>query len=304
MSSVTRRAFLTSSAVGTAAAAGIGSAAADDDVSRIGRTPHTKFAVNVEMWFRDLPPLDRSMERLDQVARLGFSGFEFWPWRGRDIEAIARKCKELKLTPVQFTAWGFRPGMNDPNNRDRIVPEIRAACEAARRLGTELLCVVAGDDVPGMSQQEMHATVVEHLKMAADVAEEAGVTLMLEAMNGRVDHKGHCLYFSDDSAAIIRAVGSPHVKIMHDLYHRQVQEGDLHGHISQYFDDIVYYQVADHPGRHEPGTGEINFAAVFQHLNKLGYTGWVGLECVPKGDPVAAARAVARTDVWDEPRGA
>jgi hydroxypyruvate isomerase len=293
MTAVSRRSFIAASAVAAGAAGALGAASADN-LNQIGKTPHTNFAVNVEMWFRNLPFL----ERIEQVARLGFSGFEFWPWRGKDIEAIASKCKELRLAPVQFTAWGFRPGMNDPKNRDMIVPEIEAACETAKRLGSELLCVVAGDNVPGMTQQEMHAVVIEHLKMAADVAEKAGVTLMLEAMNGRVDHKGHCLYTTPEAAAIIRGVGSPHVKIMHDLYHRQISEGDLHGHITEHFNDIVYYQVADHPGRHEPGTGEICYASVFQHMHNLGYRGWVGLECVPKGDPVDAARAVAKTDVW------
>ncbi|MBI3466471.1 MAG: TIM barrel protein [Planctomycetes bacterium] len=293
MSPFSRRKFLSSSAAAGAAGMCATSGAADD-VGQIGKTPHTKFAVNVEMWFRNLPFL----ERIDQVARLGFSGFEFWPWRGKDIDAVARKCEQHKLTPVQFSAWGFTPGMNDPKNRDRIVPEIRAACEIAKRLGTELLCVVAGNDVQGRPQKEMHATVIEHLKMAGEVAEKQGVTLMLEAMNGRVDHKGHCLYTTADTVAIIQAVGSPRVKIMHDLYHRQIAEGDLHGHITDHLKDIVYFQLADHPGRHEPGTGEINYNAVLKHIYQLGYRGWIGLECTPKGDPIEAARAVARADVW------
>jgi hydroxypyruvate isomerase len=293
MNSFTRRKFLgTSASLGAVAASAAAHAA--DDVSQLGKTPHTKFAVNVEMWFRNL----QFLERLDQVARLGFPGFEFWPWRGKDIDAIVRKCQELKLTPIQFSAWGFSPGMNDPKNRDLIVPEIRAACETAKRLGTELLCVVAGNDVPGMSQTDMHATVVEHLKMAGEVAEKHGVTLMLEAMNGRVDHKGHCLYTTADTVAIIQAVGSPRVKIMHDLYHRQIAEGDLHGHIRDHLKDIVYFQLADHPGRHEPGTGEVNYNAVLRHIHQLGYRGWVGLECTPQGEPVEAARAVARADQW------
>jgi hydroxypyruvate isomerase len=271
---------------------------ADEDLAQIGRTPHTKFAVNVEMWFNREPYKLQFLDKLDMVARLGFAGFEFWPWRNKDIDAIAQKCRDLKLTPVQFTAWGFTPGMNDPKNRDMIVPEITGACETAEKLGTELLCVVAGNDIPGKTNQEMHAVVIEHLKIAGEVAAKYNKTLMLEAMNGRVDHKGHCLYTTQDSAAIIKAVNNPHVKILHDLYHRQIAEGDLHGHITENFKDIVYYQIADHPGRHEPGTGEINYTAVFQHMYKLGYRGWVGLECTPKSDPIEAARAVAKADQW------
>jgi hydroxypyruvate isomerase len=296
MPDLSRRSFLAAGAIGSAIASS--DQAPTDDLSQIGRTPHTKFAVNVEMWFNREPYKLPFLEKLDMVAKLGFPGFEFWPWRNKDIDAIARKCKELRLTPIQFSAWGFTPGMNDPKNRDMIVPEITASCETAERLGTELLCVVAGNDIPGKTNQEMHAVVIEHLKMAGEVAAKFNKTLMLEAMNGRVDHKGHCLYTSDDTAAIIKAVDNPHVKIMHDLYHRQIAEGDLHGHISEHFKDIVYYQLADHPGRHEPGTGEINYTPVFQHMHKLGYRGWVGLECTPKGDPIEAARAVAQADQW------
>ncbi len=291
-----RRSFLAASALAPSLAGR--ALGADDDLSQIGRTPHTKFAVNVEMWFNREPYKLPFLEKLDMVAKLGFPGFEFWPWRNKDIDAIAKKCRELKLTPIQFSAWGFTPGMNDPKNRDMIVPEFTASCETAERLGTELLCVVAGNDIPGKTNKEMHAVVIEHLKMAGEVAAKYKKTLMLEAMNGRVDHKGHCLYTTADTAAIIRAVGNPHVKILHDLYHRQIAEGDLHGHITEHFNDIVYFQLADHPGRHEPGTGEINYTAVFQHMQKLGYRGWVGLECTPKGDPVEAARAVARSDQW------
>ncbi len=294
MFAVSRRSFLAASSAAPLVAGSASAAMLDDELKNIGRTPHTKFAVNVEMWFRNLP----FIERLDQVARLGFPGFEFWPWKGKDLAAIARKCKEHKLTPVQFTAWGFSPGMNDPKNRDLIVPEITAACETAKRLGTELLCVVAGNIVPGATKEQMHATVVEHLKMAGDIAAKNNVTLMLEAMNERVDHPGHCLYTTKDTAAIIRAVDNPHVKILHDLYHRQIVEGDLHGHIKEHLKDIAYFQIADHPGRHEPGTGEINYAAVHKYIHALGYRGWIGLECTPKGDPIEAARAVARSDVW------
>jgi hydroxypyruvate isomerase len=250
------------------------------------------------MWFNREPYKLPFLEKLDMVAKLGFPGFEFWPWQNKDIDGIARKCRELNLTPIQFSAWGFTPGMNDPKNRELIAPAIKGACETAEKLGTELLCVVAGNDIPGKTNQEMHAVVIEHLKIAGDIAAKYNKTLMLEAMNGRVDHKGHCLYTTEDTAAIIKAVDNPHVKILHDLYHRQIAEGDLHGHITENLKDIVYFQIADHPGRHEPGTGEINYTAVFQHMQKLGYRGWVGLECTPKGDPIEAARAVAKSDQW------
>jgi hydroxypyruvate isomerase len=259
-----------------------------------GRTPHTRFAVNVEMWFRSLDFLDR----IRAAADLGFPAVEFWPWRGKDLDAIARVCEERGIVVTQFTAWGFSPGMNDPANHDAVEAEIRAGCEAAHRLGAKLATVVAGNDQEGMTKAEMHAHVVTALKRVAPIAEEADVTLILEPMNGRVDHPGHCLYGSADGIAICEAVGSTHVKLNWDLYHMQITEGDLCGRLRDGFGHVGYLQLADHPGRNEPGTGEIHYPRVLRQAHELGYRGYVGLECSPRGSELAAARAVHEADLW------
>ena len=112
----------------------------------------TKFAVNVETWWRDRPFL----ERIDAAAAAGFPAIEFWQWRDKDIEAIAAKTREHGLVITQFTAWGFEPGMNDPANHDDVVSEIEASCATANKLGTKLMTVVAGDDQPGMVDADVH----------------------------------------------------------------------------------------------------------------------------------------------------
>ena len=124
--------------------------------------------------------------------------------------------------------------------------------------------------------------------------------LILEPMNVRVDHKGHSLYGSPPSIKIIQAVGSKFVKLNWDLYHMHITEGDLCGHLREGFaaDAIGYVQLADHPGRNEPGTGEIHYPRVLQELATLGYDGYVGLECRPKGSEAEAAAAVYRADNW------
>jgi hydroxypyruvate isomerase len=146
----------------------------------------------------------------------------------------------------------------------------------------------------------MHDTVIDALKAAAPVAEKANVTLILESMNIRVDHKGHCLYGSAPAIKIVKAVGSKFVKINWDLYHMHITEGDLCGHLKEGFDAdaIGYVQLADHPGRNEPGTGEINYTRVFKELKKLKYDGWVGTECRPLTDEATAAKAVFAADEW------
>ena len=288
-----RRQFITASAA-LAADASAATAGQQDDVSRLGRTAHTKFAVNVEMWWGRLPFL----RRLEEAARLGFTAIEFWPYEGKDINAVAETCQKLKIEIVQFTAWGFRPGLNDPKNHNRFVEKLEEACKVAQRLSCRMMCVVAGDDVRDMTQQQMHENVIIGLRRGAPIAEKHNITLILEPMNIRVDHKGHCLYGSDPTIRIIRAVNSRNVKMLADLYHLQITEGDLCGHIRDNFNDAAYYQIADHPGRNEPGTGEIHYQRVFKQLHDAGYRGHVGLELRPKTTEVEAARAVNRADQW------
>lgn len=284
----TRRAFLGAVAAGSVAVA---KAAENDKVQFPGKT---KFAVNCEMWWSRLPFL----RRLEAAARLGFTAVEFWPWRGKDINAVAETCQRLKLTISQFSAWGFKPGLNDPVNHNRFVEEIDASCEVAKKLDVKLMCVVGGDDVPGMTQPQMHENIITGLKKAAPIAEKNDITLILEPMNIRVDHKGHCLYGSAPAIRIIKAVDSRHVKILWDLYHMHITEGDLCGHLKEGIDCLAYVQLADHPGRNEPGTGEIHYPRVLRQLHDLGYRGHVGLECRPLRSEAEAARAVARADQW------
>ena len=292
-----RRDFLAASSVaavtGTPAINGV---LADAATARPGRTAHTRFAVNVEMWWRKLPFL----ERVRRAAALGFPAIEFWPWKNKDIKALAALCRDSQLQVAQFTAWGFRPGLNHPDNHGAFVQAVRDGCDVAKQLDCKLMTVVGGDDQPGMNQREMHDQIVRGLKQAAPIAEDHNVTLILEPMNIRVDHKGHCLYGSDPALAICRRVNSTHVKINWDLYHMQISEGDLCGHLQQGFaqKQIGYLQLADHPGRHEPGTGEVNYTRVLQEIARLGYRGFVGLECVPEQDERQAAQRIAAADTW------
>ena len=301
MQQVNRRLFL-GAAAGAAGAVTLGSfpmkdAASEDrsesDLGRIGRTPHTKFAVNIEMWWTKLPFLDR----IRKAAELGFPAVEFWPYDGKDLDAVARLSKELGIEIAQFTAWGFSPGMNNPKNEDLFVQTIDEACQVAQRLDCRKMCVVAGDNQEGMTQPQMLVQVTRALKRAAPVCEKYKVMMILEPMNGRVDHPGHCLYGSPDAVRICREVDSPYCKINWDLYHMQISEGDLCGRLREGFDQVGYLQLADHPGRQEPGTGEIHYNRVLKEAYDLGYRGYVGLECRPT-EEIAAARAVAAADVW------
>lgn len=270
--------------------------AADEqaDPPLYGRTPHTRFAVNVEMWWRGLPFLDR----IRQAVAFGFPAVEFWPWRNKDLDALVALRDELGFEVAQFTAWGFSPGLNDPANHEAFEQEIADSLAVAKRIGARKMTVVGGNDQPGMSPAEMHANIISGLKRVAAQAEAADVMLILEPMNGRVDHPGHCLYGSPDALRICREVGSSHVKINWDLYHMQISEGDLCGRLRDGIDQLGYLQLADHPGRNEPGTGEVNYARVLREAHELGYHDYVGLECSPATDELTAARNVHLADSW------
>lgn len=300
MKKVTRRGFVAAgSALAGFAAINSRAFAAEEsgELSRIGQTPHTKFAVNIEMWFTKLPFLDR----IDRTAALGFPAIEFWPWQNRDLDEMLARCQKHGIEMAQFTAWGFKPGLNDPANHPAFVQAIKDGCAVAKKLKCRKMTVVGGDDQPGMTQEQMHQNIIKGLKLAAPIAEDNNVMLILEPMNIRVDHKGHCLYGSAPSIRICNEVGSSHVKLNWDLYHMHITEGDLCGHLREGMaaKQIGYLQLADHPGRNEPGTGEIHYNRVLKEAFDLGYRDFVGLECRPKGDDVVAARRVAAADVWD-----
>ncbi len=290
-----REAILATSALAGSLALGGASSYASgiaDDASLPGKTPHTKFAVNLEAWFRKLKFIDR----LRRSAEWGYPAVELWDWRSKNIDEINRVRKECKIEIAQFTAWGFTPGLNDPNNHPAFLKAVEEACHVAHKLECRKMCVVAGNDQPGMTQQQMHLNVIEGLKRAAPIVEKYKVMLILEPMNIRVDHKGHCLYGSEPGVKICRAVNSPYVKLLFDLYHNQITEGDLARHVKEGFDQLGYVQVADNPGRNEPGTGEVCYARVYKELYDLGYHDFVGLECWPKESDESAAKRVFESD--------
>jgi len=294
MTHLSRRNFLAAGAVAGAASLAVSSnASAADDLKSIGKTPHTRFAVNIEMWWRKLPFLDH----IRKTAELGFPAVELWPYENKDQNAVGELCEELGVEIAQFTVWGFKPHLNDPKNEADFLKKLPEACKVAHKWKCRKMTVVAGDNTEGMTKEQMHDQVIVALKKAAPIAEAEKVMLILEPMNGRVDHPGHCLYGSVDAVKICRAVNSPMVKINWDLYHMQISEGDLCGRLKDGIDQVGYLQLADHPGRHEPGTGEIHYNRVLRAAYELGYKDYVGLECNPT-EEVKAAKAVAAADVW------
>ncbi|MCF7974956.1 MAG: TIM barrel protein [Phycisphaerae bacterium] len=264
-------------------------------IDKPGKTPNTPFAVNLEMWFRG-----SFEQRIEEAAKLGFPSVEFWPYQSKNIDSMAKVLKDHNMTASQFTAWGFGTELNHPKaGADKFVKTIEESCQVADRLpGCDLFCVVVGNNISGLTKDEMHGAAIEKLKKVVPILEKYKKTIILEPMNP-YNHPGHCLYGSADSIKICKAVGSQYVKLNWDFFHMQRYEGNLIDNMRKGKEYIGYLQLADSPDRHEPGTGEVNYTEVFKAIKEIGYTRPVGLECNPLGgDVVRAAQRIYAADTW------
>ena len=241
----------------------------------------------IEMIFRDLPVI----ERLRAVAASGLSAYEFWQLDGKDVDAMRREQESLGIRCAAFAGTARVP-LVDQSRRAEYLAANRVALEAAATLGCGVLLVTVGNTLPGVDRSAQHAAVVGALKEAAKPAQDAGVTLALEPLNVKVNHAGYFLDRSDEGFAIVEEVGSPSVKLLYDVYHQQITEGNLIPTLTAHLAMIGHIHVADNPGRHEPGTGEINYRNVFRALANAGYEGFVGLEFHPLDDHAAALASV------------
>jgi len=239
-------------------------------------------AVCAEMVFTDLP----LVERVRRIDELGFAA-EIWDWTTKDLEALA-------ATGARFTSMtGYvRGDLITPDGADELLKSAEESVRAAARLGvTSLNLHGTGLDDKGLPVRPVEV-VAPHMWFAAEatlrriavLGEREGVTFMLENLNTAVDHPGTPFAKAADTLALVEAVDSPHLRMMLDLYHAQIGEGNLIELVRRCGDAIGEVQVADVPGRCEPGTGEINYPAVAQALADLGYTGVVGLEAFASGE--------------------
>ncbi|RVT42299.1 TIM barrel protein [Sphingobium algorifonticola] len=246
------------------------------------RSALSPWAVNVDTWWKD-QPLER---RIDRAAALGFDKIEIWGVDApeRDAKAIARQCRDAGLAIVQYTATAKR--LADPGlSQAQYLNDVRRTLDLGTILDSRMTTVVGHQAIEGVDRATALDRYRERLAIAAPLAQQAGVTLIVEPFNPR-DHLGFFLYGSEDALNIMRAIGSPALKINWDLFHMQRAEGDLIDRFRKGIDQIAYVQIGDSPGRNEPGTGEVDFGRVLGAVREAGYAGPIGLEFFPtKGKP-------------------
>ena len=248
----------------------------------------TKLAANLTMMFTEVDFLDR----FDAAARAGFKGVEYLFPYDFPKDAIAERLQRNGLTQALFDlpsgnwAGGERGIAILPDRVGEFQDGVGQALEYAGTLGCERITCLSGLTPEGISDERLRQTFVDNLKFAAPKFAEAGVTLLVEAINTR-DIPGFWLNGTSQARSILGEVGAPNTGHQYDIYHMQVMEGNLAETIEKNLDIIRHFQLADNPGRHEPGSGEINYDFLLPLIDTLGYDGWVGCEYNPAGNTEA-----------------
>jgi len=260
-----------------------------------------KYGLCLEMAFTDKPFNDR----IRLAAQAGFSYAEMWfvdgtfngtdcSGPGKDPDAVRAAADKTGVT-ITNTVVGspdgsIGGGLIDKSRRAEWLARVgkTLAFNSAAGIGATIVCT--GNEIPGMSHEQMVTAVVEALKPTVDLAEKAGVTLLLEPLNTRVDHAGYLVTTSDEGADICRRVGSPRMKLLFDCYHNQIMEGDLVSHIRRNSDVIGHFHSAGVPGRNEVYRCESNYPFVIAEIEKLGYDGVFALEYTATTEQTASLR--------------
>lgn len=205
----------------------------------------------------------------------GVEAYEFWKWWTKDIDGIVKKQNELQMQCTCFCTRFI--SLVDPNLRGEFLQGLQATIEVAKRFNTNKIIAQTGNEIVGLSRNEQLNNIILGIKYAVPFLEKSGMTLLIEPLN-QIDHPGYFLCNSDESFKLIDEVGSGNIKILYDIYHFQITEGNLINTISAHISQIGHFHCAGIPGRGEITKGEINYKEIFRAINNLGYTGYLGLE--------------------------
>jgi hydroxypyruvate isomerase len=255
-----------------------------------GEVPGVAFKISVMLWtvFQDLP----FEARLEKVAEAGYHavelvGSEYKDWSDEDFRRANRKRRELGIS-FDVTA-GLVHGVADPQAREAFLSDLRQALPAMDKIECSAIIVMSGNVVPGKSHSYQHQSCIEGLKRAAEIAEKKNITILLENIDLE-ENPHYYLWSVAEGFEIIRSVGHRRVRFLCDFFHEQISEGNLIEKLEKNIEKVGLMHVADVPGRHEPGTGEINYTNIYRKLATLKYDRYVAMEFIPTGDPVASLR--------------
>lgn len=275
--------FIASVFAGLAPAAALGFDWENPQSNRSKNNFNLKYAPHLGM-FSALAGKDE-IDQLNFMADQGFTAFEDNGMKGRAIalqEKMTSTMAQRNITMGVFVAhkiYWTEPNLasGDKSKQEEFLSEIKESVEVAKRVNAKWMTVVPGHVDLRLNLQYQTANVIDTLKRASEILEPHNITMVLEPLNFR-DHPGLFLSESPQAYTICKAVDSPSCKILFDIYHQQIQEGNLIPNIEKCWDEIAYFQVGDNPGRKEPTTGEINYNNIFKFIHSKGFEGVVGME--------------------------
>ena len=215
------------------------------------------------------------------IAKLGFDAAETYRWQGLDFDKVKNTLEENGVELLSMCTTEFN--MTNPEKRGIWLDGLKESCIAANKLGVKHLITQVGQDT-GARREFQHESIVNCLKAAMPILDEYGVTVMIEPLNTYVDHPGYYLTSSKEAFDIIREVGHHFVKVVYDIYHQQIMEGNIIPSVTGNLDCIAHLHAAGHPGRHELQYGESDYKVIFDAVDKSGYKGACGLEYHPTTD--------------------
>jgi len=239
-------------------------------------------------------------EAIGHAADAGAEGIGCFDWEAADLDAVSVAAEEHGIVVFGTLAAGAgseimdpdAPCMVRPEHHERAVEDIERSLAAAAEVDADHLVVTVGQNQRDLEPAVQQTAVTAVLRAVAPTAEDRGVTVVVEPLNVRVDHPGYFLRTTGRGVEIVDAVDSPRVKLLYDVYHQQITEGNVIGNLRNNHEYVGHVHFADVPGRHEPGTGELNFENLFAALEAAGYDGFVGAELSPTGDPDATLEAI------------
>lgn len=236
-----------------------------------------KLSVCIEMFWRDQLPFE---ERITRVAALEYPAFEFWGWKNKDIAKIKAA---MDATGLPIAALCLEPGMTLIKRAvlGDLAKGMQDTASVARQLGCTTVIATVGNVYDDETYEITRRRVVRNTAAVARVCEDNGLTLVIEPLNTLVDHHGYWLTKMSQAVDLVQEVDSPAAKILMDLYHQQIQEGNIINNLTVYAPWIGHYHSAGVPGRHELLGGEQDYRAIFRAIDATGYTGYVGLEYRP-----------------------
>lgn len=245
-----------------------------------------ELSVNLEYMFHEAG--ERLEDRVAAAAAAGFDKVEIFTTGNRDVATLAAALADNGVA-LWSTVADPRTRLVDPATHTEFRDIFRRAAEDANALGCRRLVVASGPAVPYQKRPVQLQTVADAVASVVDIAEEHGITIMLEAVNTRVDHPGVLFAMTDDSAKVAELVDSPRVRLLYDMYHSIVEGEEPAEVLPPVIERVEHVQIADAPGRGEPGSGAIDWPARLRLLEELGYEGVIGIECSPTRAPTASA---------------